>query len=222
MSKPIIRRDITQHSPEWYAIKAGKWSASNAATIMGGLDTSGLASLIKDIAWERVFGPTGGGFQSPAMERGNELEADARAWFEREHDATVEQVGCVLHATIPHVLWSPDGLYDNGRRAVEIKCPLHKAWMEVCRTGKIPAEYRWQTKWGLWVGRLDGEEFVAYHPDAGGLIVECEVSPLDCEQMEERVALLEPKVAKWIEIIGNRRASLRSEPEDIDLVGVTY
>ncbi len=222
MSAPIIRRDITQHSPEWYAIKAGKWSASNAATIMGGLDTSGLASLIKDIAWERVFGPTGGGFQSSAMERGNELEGAGRGWAEAQLGVTIEQVGCVLHATVPHVLWSPDGLFDDARRAVEIKCPLHKAWMEVCRTGKIPAEYRWQTKWGMWVGQLEGQEFVAFHPDAGGLIVPCEASPLDFEQMEERVALLEPKVQKWIEIIGNRRASVKAEADDLELAGVAF
>jgi hypothetical protein len=107
---PVIHRDIVQHSPEWYAIKAGKWSASNAATIMGGLDTSGLASLIKDIAWERVHGPEDGGFQSEAMKRGNKLEGDARDWYAFERDAVVAEVGFVEHATVPRVGWSPDGL----------------------------------------------------------------------------------------------------------------
>ena len=100
---PTIHRDIVQHSPEWYAIKAGKWSASNAATIMGGLDTSGLASLIKDIAWERVFGPTEGGFQSKAMERGNDLESEARDWYAFERDAVVSEVGFVEHGSIARV-----------------------------------------------------------------------------------------------------------------------
>lgn len=209
MTAPIIHRDIAQHTPAWYAIKAGKWSASNAATIMGGLDTSGLASLVKDKAWERVYGPVGGGFQSAAMDRGNELEPEARAWFEAERGVIVEQVGFVTHATLPNVGWSPDGLHSE-RRSVEIKCPLHKAWMDTKKAMKVPAEYRWQTKWGMWVGALDGQDFVLYHPQPGGIVIPCEVTAIECEQMEERVALLEPKVAAWVEALGNQRNSIRA------------
>lgn len=210
MNTPIIHRDIEQGTPEWYALKAGVWSASNAATIMGGLDTSGLASLIQDIAWERVFGPVGGGFKSAAMERGNELEPEAREWFVQERGVQIERVGFVTHATLPNVGWSPDGLHrDNARRGIEAKCPLHKAWMSCKKQGLVPAEYRWQTRWGMWVGQLEGMEFIAYHPLAGGQIIECEVTESERQQMEERVALLEPKVQQWIEVIGNSRNTYR-------------
>lgn len=201
---PTIHRDIVQHSPQWYAIKAGKWSASNAATIMGGLDTSGLASLIKDIAWERVYGPTEGGFQSKAMERGNELESEARDWYAFERDAVVAEVGFVEHGSIPVVGWSPDGL-SGDRHGIEAKCPLHKAWMEVKRTGKVPAEYRWQCRWAMWVGELESLDFIAYHPKAGGLIVPCEITESERSQMAERVSLLEPKVAEWVEILTDKK-----------------
>ncbi len=201
---PVIHRDIEQHSPEWYAIKAGKWSASKAAIIMGGLDASGLASLIKDMAWERVYGPTEGGFQSKAMERGNELEYEARDWYAFERDAVVVEVGFVEHATVARVGWSPDGLHGE-RHGIEVKCPLHKAWMEVKRAGKVPAEYRWQCRWAMWVGELDGLDFIAYHPKAGGLIVPCEVTESERSQMAERVALLEPKVVEWVEILTDKK-----------------
>lgn len=216
MPAPIIHRDIVQHSPEWYAIKAGKWSASNAATIMGGLDTSGLASLVKDIAWERAYGATGGGYQSSAMERGNELEPEARRWYEQTTGRSIEQVGFVVHASLPTVGWSPDGLWSaNERFAIEAKCPLHKAWMEVKRTGKVPAEYRWQTKWGLWTGQLDGMDFLVYHPLPGGLIVACEVTDDEKGQMEERVHLLEGRVASWIEVLGNQRNAFAPPPDSV-------
>lgn len=201
----IIHREFEQHSPEWYAIKAGKWSASKAAVIMGGLDTSGLASLIQDIAWERTFGPTDGGFRSAAMDRGTELEPESRTYYEFQKGCTVEEVGFVEHATVAHVGWSPDGLC--GRGGIEAKNPLHKAWMEVKRTGKVPSQYRWQTKWGLWVGALDYLDFVSYHPLAGGLIVSCEVTESEKQQMEERVALLEPKVQAWIDIITDKQGA---------------
>lgn len=203
MAAPIIHREFQQHSPEWHAIKAGKWSASKAATIMGGLDTSGLSSLIQDIAWERVFGPIDNGFQSDAMERGTIMEAEARRWYEQHRNHPIQQVGFVVHATLPTVGWSPDGLIGTG--AVEIKCPLHKAWMSCMKQMLVPAEYRWQTRWGMWVGQLEWQDFAMYHPQPGGLILPCELLPEHAEQMEERVTLLETKVAAWMEIIGNRK-----------------
>ncbi|MGN6282128.1 YqaJ viral recombinase family protein [Frateuria sp.] len=202
---PIIHRDFDQHSPEWYAIKAGKFSASKAAIIMGGLDASGLQSLIKDLAWERVYGPTEGGFKSAAMQRGNEVEPEGRDWYAFARDVVVEQVGFVQHAEFPMVGWSPDGLFNKARHGIEAKCPLHKAWMETKRTGKVPAEYRWQCRWGQWVGELDGLDFIAYHPQAGGLIVPCEVTESERQQMAERVALLEPKVQEWVEILTDKK-----------------
>lgn len=203
---PIIHRDIVQGSPEWFALRAGKWSASNAATIMGGLDTSGLASLVKDVAWERVYGPTDSdSYKSPAMERGNVLEAEARDWYAFTTGQEIEQVGVVEHVTVPHVSWSPDGLCLP--RATEIKCPLHKAWMEVKRTGKVPAEYRWQCNWACWVGQLDGLDFVAYHPQAGGLLIPHDFNPDLADEMQARVALLETRVAEWVEIITDKKAA---------------
>jgi putative phage-type endonuclease len=206
MSAPIIHRDIAQGSPEWFAIKAGKWSASKAAIIMGGLDTSGLASYIKDLAWERVYGPIEGGFKSPAMERGNEVEPEARDYYAFERGVAVEEVGCVIHADLPNVLWSPDGLIEDDG-AIEAKSPLHKAWMDCAKSGLVPSEYRWQCKFAMWVGQLSFLDFVAYHPAPGGLIIPCEPSPSDHEQMAERIALLEPKVQAWVDILMSRKVA---------------
>jgi hypothetical protein len=171
------------------------------------LDTSGLASLVQDIAWERVFGATDGGYQSEAMKRGNAMEAFARQWFAQDQGVTVEEVGFVTHATLPNVGWSPDGLCGPGH-GLEAKCPLHKAWMACKKQMKVPSEYRWQTRWAMWVGQLEWMSFVAWHPQAGGILIPCEVTAEECEQMAERVALLEPKVQAWMEVIGNSRNTM--------------
>lgn len=203
---PTIHRNVTQRSPEWFAIRAGKWSASNAATIMGGLDTNGLAALIKDIAWERVYGPVDSdSYSSAAMERGRVLEDEARDWYTFRTGNEVEQVGVVEHATVKNVCWSPDGLCLP--RAVEIKCPLHKAWMEVKRTSKVPAEYRWQCNWACWVGQLAGLDFVAYHPQSGGLLIPHDFEPALADAIQTRVAALESKVALWVEILTDKKES---------------
>jgi hypothetical protein len=79
--------------------------------------------------------------------------------------------------------------------------------MEVKRTGKIPAEYRWQTKWGMWVGELDSQDFLCDHPKAGLIIIPCEVTQGEKDAMAERVALLEPRVQEWIDILSERKAA---------------
>ena len=198
---PIFHFDIVQGTPTWHDARAGKWTASAAAVIMGGLETDGLAKLVKRVAWERIYGPIEGGFKSAAMERGNVTEPEVRDWYAFEKGFVITECGLVEHAYMPNVAWSPDGLALDKAGAVEAKCPLEMAWMEVRRTGKIPAEYRWQCRWAQWVGHLDWLDFVAYHPKSGGIIVPSGVTVSECEQMEERVALLETRVATWTDIL---------------------
>lgn len=195
--------DIEQGTDRWQEVRAGKWSASRAGTIMGGLDTKGLSDLIMDVAWGRVHGPIEHStFKSAAMERGNALEPDTRERYAFLTDHVVEQCGFVEHSTIPHVGWSPDGVVGK-KHAIEAKNPLHKAYMEVLRTGRIPAEYRWQVKWAMWVGELDTMDFLCDHPKAKLIVIPCEVSASEIEQMAERVTALEWKVAPWVERLKN-------------------
>ena len=200
MTAPIIHRGIEQGTPEWFALRAGKFSASKAGVIMGGLETKGLADYMQDLAWERVYGPIEGGYKSAAMERGNILEQESREWYSFETGHAVDTVTLVQHGGLSNVVWSPDGLIGT-EGALEAKNPLHRAWMDVKRTGKIPAEYRHQCRWAMWVGDLQWMDFVAHHPQAGGIIIGCEVTETEKEMMAERVALLEPKVQAWVEIL---------------------
>lgn len=207
MIAPIYHPEIVQGTPEWDAIRAGKWSASKGAVIMGGLETQGLKDYILDLAWGRVFGPPDTGFKSKAMERGHLVEPESREWFALLRDVEVEECGFVEHGRIPHFGWSPDGLYNRRRSGIEAKCPLHKAWMHVEETGKVPSEYRWQCKIACFVGQLDGLDFIAYHPRAGGLTVPVEITDSEKDQIEARIALLEPKVQARVDRLLERKAA---------------
>lgn len=205
MTDPIIRRDIIQGEAPWKLAKAGKFSSSNAAVIMGGLTTDGLEKYIKKLAWERFTGTAApDGFKSDAMQRGNDMEPESLDWYAFEKGHTLEAVGLVEHATIPNVCWSPDGLVIGKPWAVECKNPGYAAWMDTKRTGLVPSEYRWQCRWGIWVGGLDGMDYVSYRPETSGIVIACHVTESEKDQMAERVTLLEPRIAAWIEIIGNK------------------
>jgi len=204
---PTYHWDIKQNTPEWHAIKAGVWSASKAAVIMGGLDTTGLDNLIKDIAWERVRGPLEGiGYKSAAMERGNELEPEARDAYAFDRDVTVLECGFVEHSTIPYVGYSPDGLLQKLKKGIEAKNPGHRAYMETLDKMVIPSQYRWQCRWAMWVGELEELDFIAYHPQQGAIVIPASVTDLEKKQMAERVALLEPKVQKYIDLLKRKAA----------------
>lgn len=217
---PRYHLDVEQGTPEWDALRAGKWSASNAATIMGKLTNSGLEELIKDVAWERVFGPANEGrYYGRAMQRGHEVEPEARDWFAFERDVVVVECGMVEHAEIPHVSWSPDGLHAPASivqghervgprwlRGIEGKAPMHRAFMDMLRSGEIPPEYRWQCRWACWVGHLEAIDFVGYHPRLGGRVIECSITEADRDQMAARVYALEKRVAEWVDILQAQEA----------------
>jgi len=203
---PVYHFGISQHTPEWYAMRAGKWTASNAATIMGGLDTKGLDDLVRTVAWERVFGATDEPrYQSAAMTRGNEMEAEAREWTAFNTDSVITECGFVQHAEHYSAGWSPDGLHSN-TRGIEIKCLLHKAYLDVMLKREVPSEYRWQCRWAMWVGRLSGLDFVVYHPKPGGLVIPVEPDTSLDSQMAERVETLEKRVVALVEKINNSRS----------------
>lgn len=206
MPEPIYHTDIVQGGDAWHAIRAGKWTASKGAEIMGGLTTKGLDDLVKDIAWGRVFGPTDPGFQSDAMKRGSEIESEARDWFAFDRGVSIEEVGFVEHPTIQNLGWSPDGLFADRKRAVEIKCPLHRGWIDTELDRAIPSQYRWQCKIACFVGGLDGIDFVNYHPLAGGVVITLEITDSERDQIEARIALLEPRVQAIVNRLQERRA----------------
>lgn len=192
------------YDPAKCAERLGKLTASKAGVIMGGLDTSGLATYVKSLAWERVYGARDEEYRNAAMDRGNALESSALDWLEFELGEPMQRTpGLILHPSIPYVAASPDAL--TAAAVVECKCPLHGAWMEVKRTQEVPAEYRHQVRWQMWVCGKPRALFVCYHPIAGGLLLDYEVSEADCAKMAERAAVVDKMVQKWVDILSDKR-----------------
>lgn len=183
--------------------RLGKLTASKAAVIMGGLDTAGLASYVKALAWERVFGSREPEWQSDAMRRGQELEADALDWYEFGGlEITKRTPGLITHPELPTVAASPDAI--GAGRVIEVKCPLFSAWMDIRAAMQIPAEYRWQVRWQMWCAGVSHVDFVAYHPQPGGILLCDELRPEHVDAMRERVPVIEQRIARWVEILTSK------------------
>lgn len=165
------RRDhepMEQGSHEWLFARAGKPTASQFHRILtpAKLDLSkGAKKYALECAIERMFGaPLDMSILSKWMERGNELEAEARKWYAMQRGFDVEEVGFVLHET-HDAGGSPDGLAEDheGRGGCEIKCrnaANHAAtvlgWEDIATVSQVQGN--------IWVTGSDWWDQVAYCP----------------------------------------------------------
>ena len=163
----MIRYDVKQGSQEWLDLRLGIPTASQFHRIITP-KTMKPSSSIDDYIHELIAEwATGGPLDEDAntslfMDRGKLLEADAVAWYEFEHDTTVDRVGfCTTDDG--RVGCSPDGLIgDVG--GLEIKCPglkNHIAYL----LGDPAEKYKCQIQGGLWVCEREWWATLSYNPE---------------------------------------------------------
>lgn len=184
--------DVAQRSPEWYALRLGRMTASDAgaiATAKAGLDT-----LCLELSAERMSGiPADNGFSNEDMERGMKLEEDARILYEWESGNVVKQVGFISYGE--YAGCSPDGLVgeDGG---VEIKCPNNPIFMRVVLESYIDPKYYAQMQMSLLITGRKWWDYVAYNPNFKKSLNIIRVQP-DADKfsaLEKGLALGEQKI----------------------------
>ncbi len=142
---------IEQGSPEWFAERSGKVTASRVADVIAKTKTGPSASranYMAQLVCERLTGEVAESFTSKEMQWGTDQEPNARAAYEFRTDATVEQVGFVPHPRIADSGASPDGLV-AAEGLVEIKCPNTATHIETLLGRAVPGKYITQIQWQL-------------------------------------------------------------------------
>lgn len=164
---------MIQGSEEWLQARVGVVTASNFSkvfTTAGKLSTS-REGLINQLIAENLTGKPTETFKSDAMQRGNELEATARMIVEMNLGISIEEVGLIKMAN-HEIGCSPDGLFDDGKCGVELKCPLAHTHCAYLRAGKLPSTYIQQVQGSMLVLGIDTYIFSSYHPDMKPFIIE--------------------------------------------------
>lgn len=158
----MIVHEMEQRSPEWFDIRKGKMTASEAQCIAA--NGKGLETYIYKVVVGKITGVSPDSFAGNRhTERGNELEPDARLSYEISRDVTVKQVG-FLEAD-EYLGASPDGLVgeDGG---IEIKCPDDvKFFKLLIGTEKPDEEYIWQCQMTLKITGRKWWDLVFYNPN---------------------------------------------------------
>lgn len=162
----MIILDMEQGTPEWLAARCGVPTASNFDKLIastGKPSTQADAYANKLIA-EMITGESADADLSNNqwVMRGNELEPDARRFYEMQRDSDVQQVGFVLRDD-RRVGCSPDGLVgDDG--LVEIKCPSPAVHVQYLLGGKLPSGYKAQVQGQMLIAERGWCDFISYHP----------------------------------------------------------
>jgi putative phage-type endonuclease len=158
--------DIIQGSPEWFALRLGKVTASRVADVVAKTKTGPSASRTNYMAQliaERLTGAAQESFSNAAMQWGTEQEPNARSAYEFYRNETVKEIGFVLHPDIDDSGASPDGLVGVDGM-VEIKCPNTATHLETLLGKMVPAKYVNQMQWQMACTGRQWCDFVSYDP----------------------------------------------------------
>ena len=187
-----------QGSEAWYAARCGRITGTRFADLMAGATTKTYENMILDIVGEILTGEVEEGFSNDAMQRGKDLEPEAREAYEDTTGNLVEQFGFIVPDAESQfhdfIGISPDGLLIEQPGMIEIKCPLRKTHLNYLIRGKLPADYYWQVHGQLFVTGLEFCDFFSYYPGLKPLLVRVEKDQAVHEQIEGRLLSAIPEI----------------------------
>jgi putative phage-type endonuclease len=163
--------EITQGTPEWFAERLGRVTASRLADVLAKTKTgysASRANYMTQLVLERITKTRAESYSNAAMEWGVTQEPFARAAYEAHTGQMVEEVGFIQHPDIEDAGASPDGLVgDDGM--VEIKCPSSstalECWLIHAQGGNpVDAKYYAQMQFQMRCADRSWVDYVVFDP----------------------------------------------------------
>ena len=204
--------EIIQGSPEWFAVRAGKVTASRVADVLSkGRDgeSAGRKNYKADLVVERLTGTKTEGFSNAAMQWGVDNEQYARMAYEVATGAMVDLDGFVDHPTIPNFGCSPDG-YVAEDGLVEIKCPNSNTHLDYIEADAPPKKYIHQMQAQMSVTGRQWCDFVSFDPrlpDGLQLLV------VRVNRDNKYISLMEDEVVKFLNEVDEKIAFLNKRTQ---------
>ncbi len=203
---------LIQGTDEWRQARVGSPGGSRIADMLAKTKTGWgamRANLMAELVAERLTGVPYEGYTSAAMERGKEVEADARRAYAFRTGNVVAETGLWVHPTIKGTHASPDGLVgDDG--VVEFKCPNTATHLETLRGAIIPKVYREQQLWEMACTGRQWCDFVSFDPR---LPESMSLSITRVRLDRERLAEVEAEVRIFLKELDETVADLRQRYE---------
>lgn len=154
-----------QRTPEWFAERLGKITASRIADVVGKTKSGSYGAARKnymaELLCQRLSGQQEEKFTSAAMQHGTDTEPAARAMYILETGTDVTETGFIPHPTIAMSGASPDGLAGEDG-LIEIKCPNTATHLEFFQSRKPKHEYLLQMQWQMACTGRQWCDFISY------------------------------------------------------------
>ncbi len=162
--------ECEQLSEEWFEARRGIPTSSSFDKIVTstGAPSKQKTKYMYRLAGEKISGRNEDMYQSKAMERGVEVEEEARDFYQVCSGKELRQVGFCLSEEGYGA--SPDCLVDDDG-SLEIKCPLMSTQVEYLLDKKLPVAYFQQTQGHLLVTGRKWVDFLSYYPGLQPVIV---------------------------------------------------
>lgn len=194
---------IEQNTDEWFELRRGKITSSNFGSIMAnspGAFGNPAKEYAMRVAIESKTNRSIETFKNEWMDRGNELESDARELYQ---DLTFRDVFPGNYSEIGRFGASSDGLTGDG--LIEIKCVKYNTHMQRLIKGGYDTKYRWQIRGQMWLYDRDWCDFVSYCPDFPEskqlYIFRVERDPVEENQLITRLNDFEKTVQTYINLL---------------------
>lgn len=159
----LKRLDVSQDTPQWLEMRKNFVGASDSPVIMHESPWKTPFEL-----WEEKVGLKQFSFVTPAMQRGKDMEHIARYEFEKLTGKKYLPV-VVKHPDNDFMIASLDGLSEDEKSIVEIKCPK-KVDHELAKKGQVPRHYYAQLQHQLACCGLDMAYFYSFDGEQGCIV----------------------------------------------------
>jgi len=153
--------EMQQGDDDWFAERIGSIGGSSIASVVAKGEGKTRKNLMYRLAGEILSDVKYEGYKNEHMDRGIEQESEARIRYELVTGNEVVQVGLIKLTDHKHE--SPDGLVGNDGK-IEIKCVIPSVQVETIISDRVPAAYRKQIQWGLFICERQWCDFISYSP----------------------------------------------------------
>ncbi len=190
---------MKQGSAEWFQERCGKATASRFADILSKVksgESAGRRNYRAQLVAERLTGVPAETYTNAIMQRGTDLEPEARAAYEDRTGLIVVEIAFVEHSELAAGA-SPDGLVDDDG-GVEIKCPNTATHIDYLLNG-MGTDYTPQIQGAMWLTGRKYWDFVSYD-----------------DRMPERHRLYTQRVMRDEAFIGNLEVEVRKFLIEVD------
>lgn len=162
--------ECEQNSPEWFAARLGRFTASNMDMIISptGKQSKSAEKYVTKLLGEIVTGRNDPTFTNSHMERGKELEQEAADYYAMLNGVELRKVGfCITDDGLMGC--SPDRLVgDDG--VLEIKTCISSVMIEAYENDSLEQDHRPQTQSNVHILGRKWVETMLYCPGAKPII----------------------------------------------------